>query len=625
MNTSRQSTPRLCVAVLLLVLPAASGTLTIAGWPQFMGPERSGVSPETGLAREWPATGPPLLWSIPVGPGYGGAAVQDGKVFLLDRIADEADVLRCLDLQTGREEWRFAYSAPGRMSFPGSRTTPAIKGDLVFIQGAYGHLHAVDRHSGQPLWRRNITMDYRSWQTNLSYSTVVPLDSEITRNVKAEILLHNTVPKNWLFAGPFAIGGTDELPPFFTNHIVSSGMELSIAGETHAVKSLPEQFVRGSGESRTIDVFGPIDGQRGTDTYYYTLIYNNFHRTVRTTQPKGGVAVWLGGIRIEDNEALHLDVGIYPLAVRVRLPASFPLNEWVMHPRLRDTLMPNEGQLPRWGITQNPLVHAGRLFVAVHTQQHGMLAIDSLTGETIWTSPFIGWDIYSHSSPMIARLAGIEQVVMLANATHGGRRPALISGIAADSGNILWQYTTPHPYGIPIPAAVQLDEATLLIAGGYRNGAFGLRITPAAPEWQTEMTFHNTACTPQIQTPVYHKGYIYAQSFDEYHNEENTGLVCMDTAGNLLWQSGPEQLFDSGALLIADGLIYVMHGKTGELHLIEATPDEFRPLARAKVLEASDGHAWAPMALSDGRLIIRDQNAMRCIDVSKGIDGEPDD
>ncbi len=73
--------------------------------------------------------------------------------------------------------------------------------------------------------------------------------------------------------------------------------------------------------------------------------------------------------------------------------------------------------------------------------------------------------------------------------------------------------------------------------------------------------------------------------------------------------------FDSGGYLVADGLLYVVHGRTGEVWLVEATPEAFTPLARAKVLEGRGRDIWAPPALSEGQLLVRDQNELKCLDV----------
>jgi hypothetical protein len=93
--------------------------------------------------------------------------------------------------------------------------------------------------------------------------------------------------------------------------------------------------------------------------------------------------------------------------------------------------------------------------------------------------------------------------------------------------------------------------------------------------------------------------------------------VCLDLEGNLKWKSAPQATFDAGGFLVADDLIFIMHGKTGELSLVEAAPDAFKPLAKAKILKAEGATVWAPMALSDGKLIVRDLHQMKCLDVRK--------
>jgi hypothetical protein len=149
----------LCAAggalVALAPLPAPG-----ADWPQFQGPGASGISPETGLARSWPEGGPPALWTLQVGTGFGGAAVQGGEVYLLDRLGDTQDALRCLDLATGRELWRFAYDAPGELPHPGSRQVPSVADRLVYTVGPFGHVQAVDRRTHRSAWSRHLLNDF---------------------------------------------------------------------------------------------------------------------------------------------------------------------------------------------------------------------------------------------------------------------------------------------------------------------------------------------------------------------------------------------------------------------------------------------------------------------------------
>ena len=92
--------------------------------------------------------------------GFGGPAISDGKVYLLDRDEKVGDTLRVFDFATGKELWSFAYDAPGTFMFPGSRTTPTVDGDRVYTSGPLGDLHAIDTTSRKPVWRKNIWKDF---------------------------------------------------------------------------------------------------------------------------------------------------------------------------------------------------------------------------------------------------------------------------------------------------------------------------------------------------------------------------------------------------------------------------------------------------------------------------------
>ncbi len=146
----------------LILALLAVANLGATDWYQFMGPKGDGTTNEKGLARSWPAEGPKVLWRLPLGPGYGGAAIREGKVYLMDRVDRQKDVLRCLDLQTGKEDWNFSYEAPGPIDHDGSRSTPAVGEKFVFTIGPFGHLHCIDRSSHRVVWKKNILSDYSS-------------------------------------------------------------------------------------------------------------------------------------------------------------------------------------------------------------------------------------------------------------------------------------------------------------------------------------------------------------------------------------------------------------------------------------------------------------------------------
>ena len=146
---------------LLAVLITMLGVCSVrADWPQYLGPNRNATSDEKGLLRSWPAEGPKVLWTFALGPGYGGAAVSRGKVYLLDRVAGKQDVLRCIDLNSGKELWSFTYDAPGRVPHRGSRSTPAIDGKYVYTCGSFGDVYCFDQRTHKPIWKKNVWRDH---------------------------------------------------------------------------------------------------------------------------------------------------------------------------------------------------------------------------------------------------------------------------------------------------------------------------------------------------------------------------------------------------------------------------------------------------------------------------------
>jgi outer membrane protein assembly factor BamB len=151
---------RSCLLTLVLAL-AARG----ADWPGFLGPNADGTAPDTHLIHAFAPAGPTVLWTVPLAPGFGGPAVSAGQVFILDRDGsakenNQRDVLRCLDLASGKELWTYAYAAPGKVDFDGTRSTPAVDAQAVYTLGTFGQLTCVGRTTHQPLWSLNLLKDF---------------------------------------------------------------------------------------------------------------------------------------------------------------------------------------------------------------------------------------------------------------------------------------------------------------------------------------------------------------------------------------------------------------------------------------------------------------------------------
>lgn len=474
----------LAAAAVVLCFLAARAT---ADWPQYRGPDQDGTSPEKGLLRSWPKGGPEVLWTVPLGVGYGGPAIRDGEVYILDRVDNTQDVLRCLDLDTGKELWRYAYDARGRLSHNGSRATPTVDEKYVYTIGPFGHIKCIDRTSHEVVWSKHLLSDF-------------------------------------------------------------------------------------------------------------------------------------GGKR------------------------------------------------PRYGVAQSPALYGEAVIIAPLSDKAGVVALDKTTGKELWRSEPLGGLAYT--SPRIARLGGVDQVLIISASrpprSSGGRRggrdrrsradrrgpagrdrnsrprrgattrPARsgagahtqaasqpkrqipdwmtrvtnrVVGIAADDGRLLWSYDKWRCLN-PIPDPTPVGDDRVFVTGGYFAGSVMLKITAEQDKFAVETIFKLPDYGAQIPNPLLHAGHLYMVCNG---NMKKDGLVCIDLEGNVKWKTGRKPNLDRGHTLIADGLMYSIDGAKGIVRLIEPSPAGYKEISQVKLLSGSE--IWAPMALADGKLLIRDQRQMKCLNL----------
>src|SRR5215468_9438867 len=115
-------------ALLIIQLAAFSGTA--ADWPQWRGPRRDGISTETGLLKQWPASGPPLVWKAKgLGAGYSSVAVVGEYIYTIGDGSD-ASFVHALNRQDGKPQWAAKLGKGGEIEgYAGPRSTPSVDGD----------------------------------------------------------------------------------------------------------------------------------------------------------------------------------------------------------------------------------------------------------------------------------------------------------------------------------------------------------------------------------------------------------------------------------------------------------------------------------------------------------------
>lgn len=146
----------------LLLAGSRSACAAASDWPQFLGPDRNGISPETGLRERWPTNGLPVLWEKKIGAGYSAPSVRGERLVLHHRVGAE-EVVECFAADSGRALWRHAY--PSDFVDPygynnGPRATPLLTEDRCFTFGAEGKLHCLDLATGNVVWQRDTGRDW---------------------------------------------------------------------------------------------------------------------------------------------------------------------------------------------------------------------------------------------------------------------------------------------------------------------------------------------------------------------------------------------------------------------------------------------------------------------------------
>ena len=167
---------RLTLGAILVAVAVVSNSAAGGDWPQWRGPNRDGVSAETGLLRQWPAAGPPAVWTVSgLGKGYGSAAVAGDRLFV-QGTEGNSSVVFCLRRQDGGKVWsRTLGRSLDQDKGGGPRGTPTVDGDVLFALSEAGDLACLRIADGAVVWARNILADFGGRNPNwlLSESPLV--------------------------------------------------------------------------------------------------------------------------------------------------------------------------------------------------------------------------------------------------------------------------------------------------------------------------------------------------------------------------------------------------------------------------------------------------------------------
>jgi outer membrane protein assembly factor BamB len=243
-----------------------------------------------------------------------------------------------------------------------------------------------------------------------------------------------------------------------------------------------------------------------------------------------------------------------------------------------------------------------------------LVAYEKATGNIVWTTPNLKGKNQEYESPIPMKFEGRDMILAAAQQSY-------LIGVDARTGEQLWEIAG-FKSGGEIPSPTPIGDGRIFITAGYNQGCFMLRLALLTDEeklkpenqgrqYSITKLWANKNMGSKCAQALLWNGYLYG-------NDDVSGaLRCITLDGDVQWDS--KQKFGMGNLILADGLIYQIHGDTGELVMAEAVPDGYKELARVPMLAPPE--PWAPMAFKDGKLVIRDMHKILCLDVTAAGNG----
>ena len=286
-----------------------------------------------------------------------------------------------------------------------------------------------------------------------------------------------------------------------------------------------------------------------------------------------------------------------------------------------DTVKFFDAEVPRFGYSYHPELYKNLVILAPMGPKAGLAALNQATGKEVWRSPGL---FQSNSTPQLYRLAGREQLIFMTSSTCGTlekQGDRWTTALDPATGKQLWRLES-YPQGNPISAPLQVADDHLFITGGYDAGSRLIYIHSHEDKLNPIERFSLDKGS-QIHGGVLYENHIYTTA-NENKNQSaqarrrNGGLMCIDLSGNIKWRTGNNPNFGLGSIIRINDRILIQDGFNGHLILVKPDPRKYVELARYNVFgkkERDEDKLWAPMAFSDGRLLLRSHKQLKCLEL----------
>jgi len=239
-----------------------------------------------------------------------------------------------------------------------------------------------------------------------------------------------------------------------------------------------------------------------------------------------------------------------------------------------------------------------------------MIGVDCRTGEVLWKTPNNEHWKMSHSSIMPYTYEGKKMYVYSAIGGACG-----IEAGGENAGRILWT-TNKWNQSVVAPSPVCMPDGKIFLTAGYGAGSMVLQLAREGEGFSVRILDEYSpkeglAC--EQQTPLYYMGHLFGILPKDAGALRNQ-LVCVHPSNcrEIVWSSGQTSRFGLGPYMIADNKLFLLNDD-GTLFIIEPGTNAYKELSHLKIMEGQD--AWAPLAIADGYLLLRDSRTLVCINI----------
>lgn len=190
-------------------------SVAAADWPQFLGPTANSLAPDTGLNKNWRQQPPPELWRVALSDnGYAGPSVAEGKVFIIDHRGSD-DVVRALDLQTGRQVWEYAYPDTNKPNYGFARSTPVFSEGMLYVYSRLGLLTCLNAGTGQAQWSKDLGREFGARRPKWDFAISPLVEGDrlviVTGSDRGNVIVLNKRNGSTVW-----VGGTDDIAGYAT-------------------------------------------------------------------------------------------------------------------------------------------------------------------------------------------------------------------------------------------------------------------------------------------------------------------------------------------------------------------------------------------------------------------------